>query len=184
MNTDCELCHQPVFNLVASVGWDGGFNCDCEHQRHYVCAKCVTRWNLTVSLKTETLDICLDHVRTAQVIAGEEPPKSKFGFPPVDLDGTLGDPKHAKALAKWRNQVMGPQGVIELLATPMGKRVGAPHLVGLTRAEQDAMEGKIQEGLVEAIAKDVDQEYLDQAAEKLKALKAEVEERRKAMEDL
>ena len=184
MNTDCELCHQPVFNLVAPVGWDGGFNCDCEHQRHYVCAKCVTRWNLTVSLETETLDICLDHVRTVQAIAGEEPPKSKFGFPPVDMDGTIGDPKHAEDLVKWRNQVMGPQGVIELLSTPVGERVGAPHLAGLTKTEQDANERKIRDAIVVAATKDLDQAYLDLAVADLEAREAEAEEKRQKMGEL
>jgi hypothetical protein len=157
---------------------------DCEHKHHYVCVACVTKWNLGVSLEKGTLNTCIDNVRTVQAVAGEEPKKSTFGFPTPDLDGTLGDAEDSRELVKWRNQVMGPQGARVEIVTREDDPVGVPHLAGLTKAEQDKIEKKLRGSIAEAVAEDLDQAYLDQTAERLATLKAEVEEQRKKMGDL
>ena len=179
----CELCRWQMFK-VSVEGWDGRLACNCEHEYHYACIACVTEWGLTVSLGKGTIDPCIDNVRTGQAIAGDEPRKTTFGFPIVDLDGTLADAKDSSELVKWRNQVMGPQGVVEVLATPEGERVGNPTLAGLTKEKQDALEKDLRDALVEQARKDVDEAFLKQAVADAEVRKAEAEAKRQQMGDL
>lgn len=156
------MCRHPVFK-VSVEGWDGRWHCDCEHAYHYVCAACVTEWGLMVWFDAQRLDTCLDNVRTAKAVAGDDP---KSAFPELTLEDW--DREHAAELVKWRNQVMQPPpsakaSAVEVLATPEGERVGAPHLVGLTKAKQDKIEKDLMTSLAEQVKRDVDEAFLKQA---------------------
>lgn len=175
----CELCRQPLFRVVSVKGWDGSLGCDCEHRIHYVCAGCVTEWNLDVSLGRGTLATCLDNVRTARAVAGDDPPFRGFSNPCGEV------PLGAVDLAKWRARVTdpGPPGQVEIVVGD-GDAPGAPHLAGLTPAEQDNLEKQIRNSLAEQIRRDVDRAWLGQAAADAEVRRAAREARLREMGDL